>query len=107
MNHMEEHSLTTNHTDQPDHAATVMRGPDGALYVIRDEVFELCRMNQEDAASAEMVLQSHQAGSGEFTLETAAFQPMARVDGNLTPMALKLTTQSTIMCCWSSLCFGD
>ena len=114
MAYTEELTLTTNHTDQ-NHSAVVMRGPDGALYLIRDEVLELCRMNKEDAESAEMVLQNHQAGysapqevgSGDFTLETAAFQPIARGNGNLTPMALKLTTQSTIMCCWSSLCFED
>jgi mersacidin/lichenicidin family type 2 lantibiotic len=95
--------------------AVVMRGPDGALYLIRDEVLELCRMNKKDAESAEMVLQNHQAtysaqqdaGSGDFTLETAVFQPIARRNGNFTPMALKLSTQSTIMCCWSSLCFED
>jgi hypothetical protein len=101
MPHTEELTLTT---IQQNHPAVVMRGSDGALYVVRDEGLELCQMNKEDAASAEMVLQNHQS---DFTLETAAFQPMARVDGNLTPMALKLTTQSTIMCCWSSLCFED
>jgi hypothetical protein len=112
MTQTNELTLTTNHTDQQDHPAVVMRGPDGSLYAIRDEVLELCRMNKDDAESAEMILQNHQAGcadagSGDFSLETAAFQPMARVDGNLTPMALKLTSQSTIMCCWSSLCFED
>jgi len=114
MAYTQELMLTTNYTDQ-NHPPVVMRGPDGALYVIRDEVLELCRMNKEDAESAEMVLQNHQAGylaqqdagNGDFTLETAAFEPIARVNGSLSPMALKLTTQSTIMCCWSSLCFED
>lgn len=101
MTNKQELTLTNN---QEHHPAVVMRGSDGALYVVRDEGLELCQMNKEDAASAEMVLQNHESG---FTLETAAFEPMTRADGNLTPMALKLTTQSTIMCCWSSLCFED
>jgi predicted ATPase len=101
MKHTEELTLTTNQQNRP---AVVMHGADGALYVVRNEGLELCQMNNEDAASAEMVLQNHQA---EFTLETAVFQPITRADGNVTPMALKLTTQRTIMCCWSSLCFEN
>src|SRR5438093_12614421 len=102
-----------------DPSAVVMRGPDGALYLIRDDVLELCRMTKEDAASAEKVLEKHKAGAaaaqgtapetgkGRFTLETATFQRLGRVRGTFTPMAVKLTAESTIMCCWSSLCFRD
>ena len=103
------------HSAKTEPAATLMRGPDGALYLIRDEVLQLCRMTPEDAASAEKVLHAHKQsnpkpatpapGAGHFKIETARFEPLARVEGTFTPMAAKLSEQSTVMCCWSSLCF--
>jgi hypothetical protein len=105
----------TSQKHQKEPSAVVMRGPDGALYLIRDDVLDLCRMTKEDAVSAEKILQSHKAGKpvpqaskkGHFSLETASFEPLGRVKGTFTPMAVKLTAESTIMCCWSSLCFRD
>jgi hypothetical protein len=105
----------TRQSYQQEKAATIMRGPDGALYLIRDDVLQLCKMTPEDASSAEKVLQAHKKGTavreaqgksgGQFKVETARFEPLARVEGTFTPMAVALTSQSTIMCCWSSLCF--
>jgi hypothetical protein len=90
-----------------DRSAEIMRGPDGTLYLIRDEVLELCRMTKEDAASAEKALRDRKpkegTQKGHFSIEAAAFEPLGRVQGTFTPMAVKLTRQSTIMCTWWSL----
>jgi hypothetical protein len=58
---------------------TVLRGADGALYFIREELLEACRMEGDGAARAQQILDERKGASETERL----VQPVAFIGGDL------------------------
>ncbi|MYW00421.1 hypothetical protein [Streptomyces sp. SID3343] len=97
VSHMEEQEpeyLPTTHT-----RGTLVRGKDGAVYFLRDELLDACRVTGEELVYAEATLEA--AGRSPFggTTQFVRYEgDMPKVDA--AGMAEAADPPSTIMCCW-------
>jgi hypothetical protein len=82
--------------------AAIIRGSDGSLYFIRQEILEACRVPEDLSKEIESSLAQ---GTGQgFRLETAELEPLAYVRGNVGASGLSsevaghMVSQDTYMC---------
>jgi hypothetical protein len=62
--------------------ATIMRGPDGEIYFIREEVLESCRVPDDLAKEIEQTLGGQDVQG--FSLDTSQpLEPIGTVEGNV------------------------
>ncbi|OPC78838.1 hypothetical protein B4N89_32400 [Embleya scabrispora] len=78
---------------------TLLRGKEGAVYFLRDELLEACRVTGEELVYAEATLAAAEAsplgGSNGFVRYEGE---MPKID--VGEMAEAADPPSTIMCCW-------
>ena len=82
-------------------SGTVIRGADGSLYFIRDEVLQACKVTEPEMANfCEQLVQQHQGDTSGFTLTTGPIGSAIAFQG---PFALGGASRfgqaaSTVMC---------
>ncbi|HEY0582337.1 MAG TPA: hypothetical protein VGE94_09145 [Chloroflexota bacterium] len=89
--------------DQQSSGGTVLRGADGSIYFIRNEVLEECRQPDDMAKQLESFLASENEVQG-FSINTSQdLQGVGQVSGPMSG-AVGLAKKSTIMCpsLWST-----
>ncbi len=78
-----------------------LRGSDGSIYFIRDDVLQACRVTEKDMSEALNHLLDGQGDVAGFSTIGMPFQDSVRIaegaPGTVTSM---MTTSSTIMCPW-------
>lgn len=83
---------------------TIVRGADGALYFIRDEVLEECRLPKDLVRQAEQLLREPERHEAEFTVPEPGreFEVVGRVGGNIGVMGqgfrANMAAVGTVMC---------
>jgi len=82
-------------------SGTVLRGADGAIYFIRNEVLEACRQPDDMAKQLESLVASESEVQG-FSIDTSGdLQAVGTVTGPMSgaaQLASSGTVRSTIMC---------
>lgn len=93
-------------------AGTVVRGADGSLYYIRDELLAQFKMEGAALEQAEKVLESTSGGDvagfdfrPTYESQQESIQPLAYVQGEVVPenpddRAPQMMKRSTVMCPW-------
>jgi hypothetical protein len=76
---------------------TVLRGADGAIYFIRNEVLDACRQPDDVAKQLEAMIAAETEVQG-FSIDTSRdLQALGKVNGPMSGAA-EAATRSTIMC---------
>jgi hypothetical protein len=79
-------------------AGLVVRGPDGALYFIRDNVLEQAKLPSDLAEQAEQLLKERHDHTDRFKVsESKGLDVLARVEGQV-GFRQNLAAASTVMC---------
>jgi hypothetical protein len=85
----------------------VLRGSDGSIYFIRDELMEACRVTEKDMADAMNQLLEGQGDVAGFATSSAPVDNAVRISGgagrpnqDLENLTTGATRRSTIMCPW-------
>jgi hypothetical protein len=77
--------------------ATIMRGADGEIYFIRDEVLQSCRVPDDLAKEIEQTLGGQEVQG--FSLDTSQpLDPIGVVQGNVGASGQGARSSSTTMC---------
>jgi hypothetical protein len=93
----------SNNQEKKQPAGVIVRGADGALYFLRDEVMEQCRMPLDVAKQAEKLMREPENFEGKFKVAHAPkLEVISRVEGSIgTPGAgfrANMNAMSTVMC---------
>lgn len=86
-----------------DQGGTIIRGADGALYFIRDEVLEETRLPRDLVKQAEILLREPEKHEKDFRLgESPRIEVLGRVDGRVgvagQGFRVNIAAASTVMC---------
>jgi hypothetical protein len=84
----------------PKVSGTIIRGADGSLYFIRDEVIQACKVTEpEMAAFCQKLVEEHKGDTSGFTLTAGAIKSTLPLQGpfkgGVNPLG---TAASTVMC---------
>lgn len=77
----------------------VLRGNDGSLYLIRDEILEACKMDGQDLEYAQEQDARPRGEVERFEISEGPFSELARVDYKQAPR-WQAAASSTTMCGW-------
>jgi hypothetical protein len=75
---------------------TIIRGADGSLYLLRDEVLEACRIPDDQAKEIDDLLTKESEVEG-FNMQAGGLEPVGHIRGYMGNQA-PVTSRSTIMC---------
>ena len=81
-------------------AGTILRGADGALYFVRDEVLEACKISEKDMHEFcdKVLRQEERAQESGFQLSAGSVKNAVTVQGQFNAGNFKSVAASTVMC---------